>query len=190
MLKKLTLYTLATTLFLSLAVHTSKSSERSEYQDYVKSIKVLQPSLSNSDANAIAKALRTVVVDGSCQFPWQILLSIAFVESSLIKSKINKKTKDYGLMQISHKNIARNGWDRSKLMRDELYNLRAACFILNYNQKHYGKRIKYWLGLYRAGVRLSDQRIINNAVAYDRIVRRTAERIGYVTYEKKKCRKR
>lgn len=175
---------LAATLFLSSSASMSKSSERNDYQDYVKSIKILQPSLKTRDIVGIANALQTVVAEGTCKFPWQILLSIAYVESSLIKSKVNNKTKDYGLMQISRKNIVRNKWDIAKILKDEVYNLRAACLILNYNQDHFARKISYWLGLYRSGLKLSDKNIVDNAVAYDKIVRTVAKRIGYTANRK------
>lgn len=82
-------------------------------------------------------------------------------------------------MQISHKNATRHGWDQTRLLEDELYNLRAACMILTYNQKHYAHKVKYWIGIYRSGIALSQERTRNNAIAYDRIVRNTAERLGY-----------
>lgn len=108
-----------------------------------------------------------------------MLLSIAFNESSLNQAATNGTTKDYGLMQINQKTILRYGLDESRLMKDMVYSLRAACRILRDNHDKYGDRYVYWIGIYRSGTALWREEIRRNAESYDRIIRRTAKRIGF-----------
>ncbi len=82
-------------------------------------------------------------------------------------------------MQINKKTSMLYGLSQDRILRDDAYSLDAACKILNENRSQYGRKIPYWLGIYRSGTRLTETRIRENAKQYDRMIRLTAARIGY-----------
>lgn len=176
MLKKLTQLTFAIALSLSLAGYTVNGYEP---DPVITAIVKLQPNLSRTEVLRISSALRSVYEDGTCSIPWQLVLSIAFHESSLRITAINSKSKDYGFMQISKNNIDKMSLNKIRLMSDYKYSLRVACKILSYNQSRYSHKVFYWLGLYRSGNALWKQNIRANAISYDKMVRSTAYKIGY-----------
>lgn len=175
-MKKLIPLTLAITLFLSLGASTGSGYEPNPLVD---AIVKLQPKIHKAEAEKIAKAIRDVYADGTCTVPWQLVISIAFHESTFRMSAVNTKTMDYGMMQISKDNITRLSLDRLRLMKDPTYSLKVACRIISFNQQKYSKRISYWLGMYRSGNALWKENIRKNAQSYDRMVRQTAAKIGY-----------
>lgn len=158
-----------------------------DYDPIYEATRYLQPALTRRDAEDLASALNDVVDDPNCEIPWQILLSIAFNESSLIKNKIGKmvdkkgrlRNVDFGLMQINRRNILKMGLDRTRLLKDEAYSFHAACDILTANRMSYSKKYYYWIGIYRSGTRLSKEKIVKNAKSYNRMILRTVRRIGY-----------
>ena len=83
-------------------------------------------------------------------------------------------------MQISKCNIEKRNLDIDRLLTDELYGLRIACEILSYNRNAYSDKFSFWLGFYRSGNAYWKEKIRNNAVAYDRLIRKTAATIGYM----------
>lgn len=142
-------------------------------------IKKLQPSLTPAEVKLLTNAFRAVSADKACGMPWEILVSIAYHESSLISKKFNPRSKDYGLMQINAKNVLRYGLSQDKLMKDAQYSIRFACRLLKDNKDRYGQKVHYWLGIYRSGTALWKASIQQNAKSYDRIIRTTAQKIGY-----------
>lgn len=176
MLKKVTVHIIITVLFLSFTARTGKGYEHSKLVD---SILILQPRLPVSEANKIASAIKSVYTDGTCTIPWQLVVSIAFHESTFRISAVNKKSMDYGMMQISKNNVKRFGLSKDRLMRDYAYGLRVACHLITYNQSKYAGKIPYWVGIYRSGTALWKENIKKNAIQYDRMIRRTAAKIGY-----------
>lgn len=163
-------------LFSSLAAFTVSASELSVISDAV--IK-LHPRIKRSQADKIATAVKEVYEDGTCTIPWQLVVSIAFHESSFRVNAVNKKTADYGFMQISKANVTRLGLDKRRLMVGYNYSLRAACKIISYNQSTYSHKVTYWLGMYRSGNALWKDNIKKNAIQYDSMIRNTAYKIGY-----------
>lgn len=163
-------------LCLSLAAPIGNGYEPNPIAD---AIVKLQPKIKKAEAELIAKAIKDVYADGSCTIPWPLVVSIAFHESTFRVSAVNKKSQDFGFMQISKDNIARMNLDKARLMRDYRYSLRVACKILSYNQGKYSHKVKYWLGMYRSGNALWKENIRKNAMDYDRMVRETAQKLGY-----------
>lgn len=171
-------------LFLGLSTApTSNSADVTGLEEVLSKVKGLQPKLSDKHAQKVASAVYLAHLDPACGLPWQILLSVAFNESSLNRQALglrNPHTKDYGLMQINEVTARRNGFDRRKLMSDERYSVTAACKILKKNKEAYAFTHDYWLGIYRSGTALWKDSIRRNAIAYDRIIRNTAAALGYV----------
>lgn len=143
----------------------------------LQAIHKLQPALSNGRAGRLARSFAIAAHD--CNIPWQLLVSIAFHESSLGVNVVNAKTHDFGLMQVNEKTALRYDLSQDRLLRDEAYSLAAACRVLSDNRDKYSKRLPYWLGIYRSGTRLSDPRIRENAKRYDHMIRITAATLGY-----------
>lgn len=163
-----------------LAAPIGRSSELTVRRDVQAVIHQLQPSLNNQDTLKLARALAHVVNGGTCEISWDILLSVAFTESSLQKNKIgilNPRTKDYGLMQVTEEMVLRLHLDRAKLLRDEEYSFKIGCQILTANKQKYAEAVPYWLGLYRSGTRIWRASIRRNAIAYDTMIRRRAGEI-------------
>lgn len=142
----------------------------------VSAITKLQPALKPAKAKKLAEAL----VKARCTIPWQILVSIAYHESSLRMDAHNASTNDHGLMQINSKNFLRYGLAHDRLVKDAGYSIQAACRILEENRERYAGRVPYWIGLYRSGTALWKENIRDSAMRYDRIIRRTASTLGYV----------
>ena len=170
----------ATFVIIVLAPSVSLSSQVPPSLDFSKTIHRLQPALSIKEVNSLNHALKKVMVSGTCKVAPSVLLSIAFHESSLHKTSVgllNPHTKDYGLMQINEKTVLRMHLDRARLMKDEAYSMQAGCRVLTDNRKIYSHKVPYWLGMYRAGVRMQIPAIRKNAMEYDNMIRKTAYRI-------------
>ena len=172
-------YTAAKASILLFLVFPNISGGDASLSQAELAIKDLQPSISYKRSRYLSNTFIAVSNEASCQIPWQILVSISFNESSLGLNLVNSKSKDYGLMQINHKNILRYGLSKDMLLQDAAYSIRFACKILADNKKRYSKKYPYWLGIYRSGTALWKQSIRENAKRYDKIIRRTAKRIGY-----------
>lgn len=151
------------------------STEERAYQ----AIRQLQPKLTAKVARQLAKAFVKVSSEPACGMPWQILISIAFNESSLGLKLHNARSRDYGLMQINHKTIERMELNQERIMKDPAYSIEASCSILRFNKNAYGNKHAFWLGIYRSGTALYKKSIRDNAKRYHTIVMRTAAKIGY-----------
>ncbi len=159
--------------------HPAIPAEQKREDPILTAIKRLQPALKDRKANKLAAIFRKVTRSRTCNMPWQILVSIAYNESSLGTQLINSKSKDYGLMQINQRNLRKHKLKKRHALRNHLRVVQVACSILEYNKSRYKHRVPYWLGIYRSGTALWKPSIRNNARAYDRIIRRTAKLIGY-----------
>lgn len=137
----------------------------------------LQPKMQSPARHRLAAALRDV--SRECGMPWQILLSVAFHESSLKTGAVNAKTRDYGLTQINDKTILNLRLDRSRLLTDERYALGAACRVLSENRTKHASTFRYWLGMYRSGNAVWKDAVRRNAMSYDTMIRKTAAQMGY-----------
>lgn len=161
----------------------------SEHSPIVDAAQLLQPSLTDEDADRLALALENVTADTSCEIPWQVLLAVAFKESSLNrhavgKSKNHRHKIDFGLMQINHKNILRMGLDKDKLLKNEEYSLTVACSLLTDAKHRYSKHFRFWLGIYHSGTALWQADTKVDAEQYSMQISNIADRIGYRVYKK------
>ncbi len=178
MWKSIPAWTYITVLFSLSAASTGQGSDKTPDPAY-EAIRKLQPRLSQSQAKALAKDFVVVSHERSCQIPWQILVSIAYNESSLGIHTVNLSSKDYGIMQINRNNILHYGLSQDRLMRDVAYSIRFACKLIKENKTRYSSNRPYWLGVYRSGTALWRDAIVDNAIRYDRIIRNTARKIGF-----------
>lgn len=176
MLKSITLYLFLLSLPCVLAVSTGQGSDQTTELAYDR-IRSLQPQLSKARAKTLAHAFMTVANEESCQMPWQILAAIAYNESSLGVSNVNARSKDYGIMQINTRTMARMGLNHNRVMKDDGYSISAACKILRDNKNHYGNK-PYWIGIYRSGTAFANPKIVANAKRYHKIIMRTAYAIN------------
>jgi hypothetical protein len=140
-------------------------------------VRKLQPRLPLTKARKLALAFQDTA--SRCGMDWRLLVSIAYHESSLRVGAMNEETRDYGLMQINENLILRFGLSREKLLKDPAYSIEFACKLLKDNHKRYGAKYSYWLGIYRSGTALKNERIVANAQSYDRMIRSTAEGLGH-----------
>lgn len=168
----------ATSFFLAAAPAVPDTKVPHRTDPIAVAIRKLQPALKPARAQQLARSFRNASV--SCGVSWQLLVSIAFHESSLGLHKVNAATQDFGLMMINQKTSLRYGLAQDTLLTDDAYSLAAACRVLSDNRARYGSKLPYWIGLYRSGTRLGEARIRDNAKRYDRMVRSTAAQIGYL----------
>lgn len=156
------------------------NGERKLRYDYVADqIHRLQPRMGEEARYRLAQALRDT--SSTCGISWQILLSLAFHESSLNPAAVNDRSKDHGLTQINEKTILTLRLDRHRLMKDERYALAAACRVLTENKQRYQNKFEFWLGMYRSGTAVWKESVRLSATRYDRMIRRTAARLGKET---------
>lgn len=153
---------------------TAESSD-SHVEAVKTAIRQLQPNIDHRQVERVAHAVATT----RCVVPWQIVLSIAFHESSLRMGAVNASSHDHGLMQINEKTAHRLGLSRERVSGDAKYAVASACSILADNKRRYSDKVPYWIGIYRSGTALHKQQIRNNARRYDALIRRTASHIGY-----------
>lgn len=172
----ITIGTVICSLLCPLSLSASADAQRSRILD---AIGYLRPAMPIKDALRLETALLKVTATEQCDIPWELLLSIAFHESTLGLNQINAGSGDYGLMQININNIKRKNLSKDKLLADYEYSLTAACNILVDNKARYAKNIPYWIGIYRSGTALWKPAIKLNAKSYDKMVRRVAQKIGY-----------
>lgn len=169
---------LMTALFAFLPSAGGNGERSLAARDHIaEQIHRLQPKLTPIARHRLASAVRDT--SNACGISWQILLSVAYHESSLNLGAVNHKSKDHGLTQINEKTILTLGLDRHRLMKDERYALTAACQVIGENKAKYGKRYKFWLGMYRSGNAMWKDSVRASAIRYDRMIRRTAEEMGY-----------
>ncbi len=139
----------------------------------------LQPALTSGEARRMATVLTTEAK--RCGVSWRILASIAYNESSLGRYRVNRKSHDYGLMQINIFNLKRFSVDPERLTHDDSTAVMLGCRILVENREKLAAKFPEWIGTYRSGPGIRRPGVRANAVAYDRIIRKTMKRIA--TYE-------
>ncbi len=166
-------------LHTSLAVSNDLTSP-------LTAIAILHPQLPIRRAIALSKSIELVSRDPQCRIPWQVLVSVAFNESTFKINAVNATSKDYGLMQINERMIVALKLNKDKLLTDSTYALAAGCQILSLAHRTYSKKYTYWLGTYRSGTALWKEKTRQNAISYDKIIRQTAEEIGYHEPESRK----
>lgn len=172
---------LVSALSCGLSAAASNSETITLSDRALAAVKTLQPRLTDLQAKRMTKALLAVQKAG-CVVTWQVLLSIAYTESSLRRDavgQLNPRTKDYGLMQINAKTAERLGLDKARLMADERYAFAAGCMVLKGMKEKYANRHPYWIGLYRAGTAVSSPTTVRIAKTYHGLIMARATRLGH-----------
>jgi hypothetical protein len=149
----------------------ASNAETSRLDRIYAATRALQPRLSDAQAHRMASAFD----QAQCSIAWQVTLSVAFQESSLNIKAVNRKSGDYGLMQVNEANVRRYGLSRKRLMADERYAIEAGCAIL----ESVKGACPYWIGLYRTGPAVRHPFYIQLAKSYHSLVMKRAMRLGY-----------
>lgn len=139
-----------------------------------KLIGAVNPGLSEFQRVEVATAILDVSRDKECKIPWVMLVSIIKRESSFDPEAINQNkdgSQDHGLMEINDKNIERMDLDRDRLTTDAHYNIKIGCFLLSENKKAYSKKTPHWIGVYNAGNKLWDPKIMAKVKLYDTLIK-------------------
>ncbi len=84
-----------------------------------------------------------------CKVDQNLLLSIIRVESAFKVNAYNKKSKDYGLMQVNEWHVKRKKLKKALLLSDIDYNIHHGCQILKWFVSVYP--FKEAIGRYNAG---------------------------------------
>lgn len=178
-MRKVTLAIIGLCLSCLAAAPAGHSSDlpRPTHDPIQAALRRLQPRLKGPRASALARDFRNAAL--ACGQPWQLLVSIAYHESSLGFARVNSRTGDFGLMQINSKTGLHYDIAQATLVKDDALSLAVACRVLSENKARFGSKVPYWIGLYRSGTRLASAGIRDNAKRYDRMVRATAAQIGY-----------
>lgn len=72
-----------------------------------------------------------------CHIDNNLILAFIMVESSFKINSYNKKTKDFGLMQINHYHVKKLKLDKNLLLSNAIYNIEIGCNILGWFLKTY-----------------------------------------------------
>lgn len=176
--KYITRLSLLAMFVFPLSVAESGAHKRVTHDPVIHVIGRLQPRLKTDARVRLARALRSVTAEPGCKISWQVLLAVAFNESSLWIDSVNNQTHDHGLMQINEKNVLRLRLDSHRLKRDERYALSTGCKILTQFKTQYAGKFPAWIGMYRAGVRLSSDAVRLSAQRYDTMIRKTVSKMG------------
>jgi soluble lytic murein transglycosylase-like protein len=122
-------------LFLSL-VYSTNASTPSVYKYNRASIedklRLLDVKANKKVINGLNSGIK------SCYLLENLLLSVIMVESRFEYKAINKKSKDFGLMQININNVKKLKLDKTKLLTDTNYNIKHGCKILTWFIAKYG----------------------------------------------------
>lgn len=161
-------------VFIGLMIFSApvgKSSQLNRHKMVKKLIKLYNRRLNDKEASNIAAAALKVNSKGDCKVSWDLIVSIAIVESALNSKAYNRSTQDYGIMQINEKMIKRLNLNKSRLMKDVHYSFDSACKIITENKDKYSAKRPYWIGLYNSGVAFHKPIVIKNAKKYDQKIK-------------------
>ncbi len=177
-------HSLTIMLLLTTVSTVSESSERDPIRDLEMIIQILQPKLTSTRTRNLAKHLTQVSKENQHHgISTQLLLAVAMRETSLLKEHYISRTKDVGLMQISPKMIKAKGYDRKRLLKDDLYSLRTGTEILVFNKRNYSKKFKHWIGVYNAGTAFNNPKRVAIAVQYHNDVLKSIKKINRISKE-------
>lgn len=109
-------------------------------------IKSLNGTLTLLKRTEIGEAVRKCGLDDN------LVLAIIKTESDFINGAENKRSKDFGLMQVNEYHVEHSRLDRSRLLWDVSYNVMHGCRILSWFLKTYRKRSEA-IGRYNCGTR-------------------------------------
>lgn len=106
-------------------------------------------SLTREQALRLGSAIYTAAVKGNVK-P-DLVLAIVAVESNFRVNAINKRSHDYGLMQINAWNVRVRGLNKHKLLTDINYNLEVGVTILSEFKRRYAHKEQTWACRFNTG---------------------------------------
>lgn len=169
MKKYFALLTFVTILFAS----TSIPSEPNQVEQIAAIIDDFALPISRRQTNDIAHALVQVRKNAKCEISWDVLLAVAMQESKLNHKavRVNRRngkvlSRDHGLMQFNDYTIRHRRLDKSRLNRDVLYSINAACELLTENKRKFSRRHKHWVGIYNAGTNFKNPDVKSRTIKY------------------------
>lgn len=166
-----------TTLLLSATPVSLASSNPPKTLGIAAVVQRIAPQLPPSEAKAIAQGVALVKHSTDCQTDWKVLLAIAYIESGFNRYAINKKTNDIGLMQVNAHTAKTLQLSTRRLLKDLPYNIQAGCKVIDENRMNFATRYSYWLGFYRAGVKVANPGTVRNAMQYSKIINNKVKEI-------------
>lgn len=120
-------------LFTMLVVSTKANAE----SKLTKQILRNKPSINLKYAEALSS-----IFSGLCKdygVPCNVIVAISFVESSYVIGSYNKRSKDYGLMQVNEWHVRYKKLSKHLLLTDAAYNINEGIKIYLWFYKTYGK---------------------------------------------------
>ena len=114
----------------------------------VEQIKINKPMISDAYALRLAKVIK--LKSDKYKIPANVITAIMRVESSYILSAVNKRSNDYGIMQINNYNIRAYKFDKDKLLTDLDYSIDAGCQVFKWFYRTY-KDLDHAIQAYNGG---------------------------------------
>ena len=140
------------------------SVESKENRRVMRKIDTLNGTLTLLDKTQIARSVR------KCGLDENLVLAIIKTESDFVNGAVNRRSKDFGLMQVNEYHIKISRLDRVRLTWDVDYNVMHGCRILGWFLSTYPKRSEA-IGRYNCGTRVQCVRL--------RQVKRYVRRVQY-----------
>ena len=110
----------------------------------------LKSKLAALDVKVSSKTLESIEIGlNKCSIESNLILAIIMQESTFKVGAYNKRSKDYGLMQINEWHIERSKLDKDRLLSDVTYNIEIGCNIYKWFYKTYP--LNESIGRYNAG---------------------------------------
>lgn len=111
-----------------------------------KLIKVKQPTMTPKQVEEMSIKINQAAIDrGLCPY---LVAGIVALESEFKINAVNRRSKDYGLMQINKYNIRARGLNKARLLKDADYNLKFGTLILSEFKARYDSD---WVCRYNIG---------------------------------------
>lgn len=104
-------------------------------------------------ALTLQKRVRIANAVRKCGLDQNLVLAIIKTESDFVNGALNKRSKDFGLMQVNDYHVQVSNLDRSRLRWDVEYNVAQGCRILSWFLRTYKIR-KEAIARYNCGTRL------------------------------------
>lgn len=121
----------AITTAIILLIISLPALSRTTYEQ----IRANKPNISSSYARRLAKAFDKLA--DKYKVPANVLAAIAMVESSYMLKAINKRSNDFGIMQINKYNIRAYRFSRNRLLTDLEYSIEAGFIVFKWFYKTY-----------------------------------------------------
>lgn len=135
-----------------------------------KLIKVKQPAMTPQQVEQLSiKINQAALARGLCPY---LVAGIVALESEFKINAVNRKSKDYGLMQINKYNIKARGLNKARLLKDADYNLKFGTTILAEFKARYDSD---WICRFNIGTtRVPTKKQIKKCATYTRLVMHNA----------------